>query len=275
MTSKLIFTKSLNLYYYKESSLVVKSDKEKVVIGRLENKEFIPFDDKTLKLCEEYGMEPDESKIEKKIIETKTEDEFYKLFDVIEPFKMDGDLLFKKLKEDEDSFRLIKLKLNDIGKNLFDSAKISIKFDNISSSLFRFNFSFIKPKPFSNKEIFLTEKLSLEQVNSFETTIKNIYFICKKCTESKDKCRCYIDEVIQYENEESCPICLETVTSNNRIETRCGHHIHKYCVLGYFKSKKENKCPLCRGTMLSRVVLNTTEDSDEYGESDEDYEYEW
>ncbi len=70
-SSKLIFSKSLNLYYYKESNLVVKSDKEKFVIGRLENKEFVPFDDRTLELCEEYGMEPDPSKIE----ESKKEEE--------------------------------------------------------------------------------------------------------------------------------------------------------------------------------------------------------
>lgn len=63
-TYKLTHNKSLNLYYYKELGLVVKSDTEKYVIGRLENKEFIPFDDKTLELCDQYGLEPDPSKIE-------------------------------------------------------------------------------------------------------------------------------------------------------------------------------------------------------------------
>lgn len=77
MTSKsipLTFIKSLNIYYNKDTGLVFKSQKEKVVIGRLnEKKEFIDFDDKTLELCDEHGFEPDPSKIEVENMEEKNE----------------------------------------------------------------------------------------------------------------------------------------------------------------------------------------------------------
>lgn len=55
----------MNLHYNKASNLVFKSDKEKIVIGRLdEEKKFIEFDEKTLELCNEFGFKPDPSKID-------------------------------------------------------------------------------------------------------------------------------------------------------------------------------------------------------------------
>lgn len=69
-SNSITFSKSMNLHYNKESNLVFKSAKEKLVIGRLdEAKKFIDFDEKTLELCDEFGFEPDPSKIDNEVSE--------------------------------------------------------------------------------------------------------------------------------------------------------------------------------------------------------------
>ena len=61
--------KNLNKYktiWHPESTLVYKSKKERLVIGRYikDDDNLIPLDQETLDLCEEWNMKPDESLIE-------------------------------------------------------------------------------------------------------------------------------------------------------------------------------------------------------------------
>ena len=264
------YEKQLKLHYDKKSNLVFKAKKDLTVIGRIKDKQFVSFDFRTLELCKEYGLKPDESKIEKKEIEkieSKTEDRFHKLSDIIQMFTIDGDLLLKKLKENGDSFKDFELKLSDVGKNLFSCVFVDIKLDNDVNPLFRISLSFFEPDPFCGK-IRFEKLLSLQETKQLEK-IKDISFVCKKCLGFETDCKCYFDDVIQYENEENCPICLEKVTNNNRIETLCDHHIHKYCVFGYVTNREadeENVCPLCRETLLSDEVLN--ENNSDYEEDE-------
>ena len=62
-----IILKSLKKYktiWHPESTLVYKSRKDRVVIGRYVEDQLIPLDEKALKLCEKWNMKPDESLIE-------------------------------------------------------------------------------------------------------------------------------------------------------------------------------------------------------------------
>ena len=65
-TSKitLVKNKKLDCIYHKDSMLVFKSANEKLVIGRIENDEIIPLDEKALELCEVHGFKYDESLVE-------------------------------------------------------------------------------------------------------------------------------------------------------------------------------------------------------------------
>jgi len=56
--------KKLDRIYHVESNLVVKSQAEKLVVGRLENGEFIPLDERAVELCDEFGLKYDESLVE-------------------------------------------------------------------------------------------------------------------------------------------------------------------------------------------------------------------
>ena len=56
--------KSHKTIWHPESTLVYKSRKERIVIGRYVDKEFISLDEKALELCDEWKMKPDESLIE-------------------------------------------------------------------------------------------------------------------------------------------------------------------------------------------------------------------
>lgn len=56
--------KKLKTFWHPESTLVYKSKKERLVIGRYVDSEFIPLDEEALELCEEWNMKPDESLIE-------------------------------------------------------------------------------------------------------------------------------------------------------------------------------------------------------------------
>ena len=45
-----------------------------------------------------------------------------------------------------------------------------------------------------------------------------------------------------------CPICLETIRSNH-IKTKCGHDLHKECLIEWCKNQQKNtntKCPMCK-----------------------------
>ena len=66
-SSKKIVLKKLvshNTIWHPESTLVFKSQKEKIVIGRYVNDEIIPLDDNALQLCELWKFKPDESLID-------------------------------------------------------------------------------------------------------------------------------------------------------------------------------------------------------------------
>ena len=59
--------------------------------------------------------------------------------------------------------------------------------------------------------------------------------------------------------QEPCPICLEKIEKNERVETTCGHFFHKKCLQGWCIQKvKENKvcfCPACK----TDLILQTRE----------------
>ena len=66
-SSKKIVLKKLvshNTIWHPESTLVFKSQKDKLVIGRYVNDEIIPLDDNALQLCELWKFKPDESLID-------------------------------------------------------------------------------------------------------------------------------------------------------------------------------------------------------------------
>ncbi len=56
--------KLLNKIWHPESKLVFKSAKEKLVIGRLEDNDFISLDEEALDACEEWGFKYDPSLVE-------------------------------------------------------------------------------------------------------------------------------------------------------------------------------------------------------------------
>jgi len=64
--AKLKFSRSkqLDCIYNKDSGLVIKSEKDRVVIGRIEDDAVIPLDEKALELCEKFGLEPDKTLLE-------------------------------------------------------------------------------------------------------------------------------------------------------------------------------------------------------------------
>jgi len=56
--------KAINKIWHPDSGLVFKSAKEKLVVGRCVDDEFIPLDDETLDLCTEWKMRYDPSLVE-------------------------------------------------------------------------------------------------------------------------------------------------------------------------------------------------------------------
>ena len=60
----LVKNKKLDCIYHKESMLIFNSASEKLVIGRIENDEIIPLDERALELCEANGFKYDESLVE-------------------------------------------------------------------------------------------------------------------------------------------------------------------------------------------------------------------
>lgn len=78
MTSKILLKAKRNKaghIYYQDINLVIKSAKEALVIGRLENDEFIPLDEKCLELCEQHNLKYDTTLVEEVPEENKTEPE--------------------------------------------------------------------------------------------------------------------------------------------------------------------------------------------------------
>ncbi len=67
--------KALDTIWHPESTLVFKSSKEKLVTGRYENDEFIPLDNRALKLCEKWKFKYDESLIKSEGEEEEVEEE--------------------------------------------------------------------------------------------------------------------------------------------------------------------------------------------------------
>ena len=66
-SSKKIVLKKLNAHntiWHPESTLVFKSQKDRLVIGRYVDDEIIPLDDEALSLCETWKFKPDESLFE-------------------------------------------------------------------------------------------------------------------------------------------------------------------------------------------------------------------
>ena len=73
-----VILKSLKKYktiWHPESTLVYKSKKERIVIGRYVDNELIPLDEEALELCEVWHMKPDESLIEEEDKEEDKEEE--------------------------------------------------------------------------------------------------------------------------------------------------------------------------------------------------------
>ena len=55
--------KKLKTIWHPESTLVYKSKKERLVIGRYVDDEFIPLDEEALELCDEWNMKPDPERV--------------------------------------------------------------------------------------------------------------------------------------------------------------------------------------------------------------------
>ena len=64
-----------NTIWHPESTLVFKSIKEQVVIGRLVNDELVSLDEETLELCNQYKFKPDESLIQQESEEVEETEE--------------------------------------------------------------------------------------------------------------------------------------------------------------------------------------------------------
>lgn len=67
--------KKLGKIYHPDSGLVVKSAKEKIVIGRIDGNKFVPLDDTALDLCDEWNLKYDESLIDFEDADDSSEDE--------------------------------------------------------------------------------------------------------------------------------------------------------------------------------------------------------
>ena len=70
---KKITINEVDTIWHPESTLVFKSQKERLVIGRMLNGEFQSLDKKAIELCEEWRFKPDESLIEEEGSEEEEE----------------------------------------------------------------------------------------------------------------------------------------------------------------------------------------------------------
>ena len=77
LKGKIILKKNniINKIWHPESTLVFKSSKEKLVIGRLDNKDFIPLDDEALDLCIKWKFKYDNSLVDDEEGEGESDDD--------------------------------------------------------------------------------------------------------------------------------------------------------------------------------------------------------
>jgi hypothetical protein len=85
-------------------------------------------------------------------------------------------------------------------------------------------------------------------------------------------------------NQESCPICMEEITPNERLTTSCNHNFHRQCFIqnclaelnkGNFETREEEdevfQCPNCRGN-TKEECLSDPEVAELYEEMKREYE---
>ena len=80
----------------------------------------------------------------------------------------------------------------------------------------------------------------------------------------------YCPEEFQDEQKnENCCICLEPLSNNTIVKTRCNHLFHKKCMHNYLACDENNlDCPLCRieighvSITIPRYYSNSDSDND-------------
>lgn len=65
-----------------------------------------------------------------------------------------------------------------------------------------------------------------------------------------------------------CPICFESITSNNIITTECGHSFHSSCFLKNAAINGYN-CPMCRTTLADEPEDDAEEDIEDDNSEDD------
>lgn len=73
-------------------------------------------------------------------------------------------------------------------------------------------------------------------------------FFCKR-KKSLDRLLIVENDVL-IQNSDECPICLESLSSEQCVTTSCDHYFHKECINDYIHSEtvrnsKEFRCPYC------------------------------
>lgn len=129
---KVSYNKRLNMYYHSISHVVFENKNKLEVIGRIERKQFVQFDQETLRKCEEHGLKPKESVMN---LFNEREEEFREMW-VLERIEqvismMSGHLNFKK---DEHEVKLINQKNNNKdNETSSDDQQCSICLTNVRS----------------------------------------------------------------------------------------------------------------------------------------------
>ena len=60
-----------------------------------------------------------------------------------------------------------------------------------------------------------------------------------------------VDSVVRDESEnDTCPVCLDDITSSNFCVTRCGHRFCMPCLFRH--SEQSNECPMCRQVFVEQ-----------------------
>ena len=52
------------------------------------------------------------------------------------------------------------------------------------------------------------------------------------------------EPLINNKGDDCCSICLDEITSNDILKTRCNHVFHIFCISNW--KRKHNTCPNCR-----------------------------
>ena len=122
MSSKKIVLKKLkelDTIWHPESTLVFKSSKDKIVIGRYENEKFVSLDDICLKLCETWKFKYDSDLIETEEVDEEVDEEVEETEEVKE-----------KEETDEDDFEEV-TKPVDLKEELSETESVEDVDDNI------------------------------------------------------------------------------------------------------------------------------------------------